>query len=267
MSKLDPAALAFHAIALVVAVLLCVMLFFMVRSDPAPAKGGGLQGAVESIRKKIEGATQQAKQPAPAPKRPPTVATMVTVPGSVPLPAARIWRYNVTLEPPQWREAVLTYRTATTAKGTAVHTEFAHAGGKMNFELGIYAAKHPSHANVRFPGFFMHAAYLDKVLEVGQRFAWEWPWQLPGGALRDGRVKRYEGQVKGWEEVVTPGGTFIAARIDTALSYREGGRVHAQATETLWYAPKASQVIKVIREGATPDEGAKRIVAELAAFQ
>ena len=269
MKRFDPIAVAFHAVLVSVLVVLCVALFLTVRSNPAPAPGG-MQGAIEGMKKMLEGVMQPAKRaepPKPSAARPPAKATMVTVPGQVPLPVGRVWRYNVALEPPQWRDAVLVYRTASLPDGIVVHAEFAHAGGKMQFQLGIYAADHPSHANVRFPGFFMHTAYLDRPLEVGQHFAWEWPWQLPGGAVRAGRVKRYAGEVKGWEEVSTPAGAFIAARIETELSYVEGRRVMARATETLWYAPQAAQIVRVVREGATPDEGAKRIVAELAALQ
>lgn len=36
--------------------------------------------------------------------------------------------------------------------------------------------------------------------------------------------------------------------------------------ETLWYAPAAGQLVKVLREGRSPDEGAQRIVSELKSF-
>lgn len=283
MGRLDPAALAFHAIALGVVAVLCVVLFLNVRSDPAPAAG-----LLDNLKKMLEGVVQTAKRSEPA-KPPPTAspkapaqpkaptqkaqtsalspAASAGVPAQLPLPTGRVWRYNIALEPPQWRDAVLVYRTAAMTGGTAVYTEFTHAGGKMNFQLGTFVANHPSHANVRFPGFFMHAAYLDKPLEVGQRFAWEWPWQLAGGATKAGRVKRYAGEVKAWENVTAPIGTSAAARIETTVSYIEDGRVHASARETLWYAPSFQQFIKVVREGSTPDEGAKRIVAELAALR
>ena len=56
---------------------------------------------------------------------------------------------------------------------------------------------------------------------------------------------------------------YAAAVIEADLLYVEGGKVQARARETLWYAPKLSQVVKVLREGRTPDEGSTRIVAEL----
>ena len=254
MRRLDPAALAFHAIALAVAVTLCVILFFMVRSDPpAPEAGRGLPAMVERAKKSIEEFVRPGKRADP-----------VTGPGRPSLPVGRVWLYNVSLEPPHWRDAVLAYRTVGVQGDVAVYTEFSHAAGKTNFQLGTFAANHPSHANVRFPGFFMYAAYLDKPLEVGQRFAWEWPWQMPGGKVRAGRVKRWEGEMKGWENVAAPVGTHRAARIETVLSYIEDGKVRGRAKETLWYAPGLQQFIRVVREGATPDEGAQRIVAELA---
>ena len=43
--------------------------------------------------------------------------------------------------------------------------------------------------------------------------------------------------------------------------------MQARARETLWYAPKLSQVVKVLREGRTPDEGSSRIVAQLAEYR
>jgi hypothetical protein len=184
-----------------------------------------------------------------------------------------VWRYRVTVEPPVWRDATLTYRAVKQERGLGVLAEFQHAGGNADFDLGIFEAGHPSHASTRFPGFFMYAAYLDKPLDVGQRFAWQWPWQLPGGAVRTGRVKRYEGVVTAWEVmgplpgVPEKGGRFPVARIEARLSYVEDGKVLAAAKETLWVAPRYHQVARVEREGHTPDEGLRRIVAELVEFR
>ena len=180
------------------------------------------------------------------------------------LQAGRTWRYAVTVEPPAWRDITLTYRTQREGAGIGVLTDFVHAGGKMNFHLGIFAPGHPSHTNTRFPGFFMHASYLRLPLLAGQRFSWEWPWQGGTGA---GRIKRYEGVVARWEDVQVPAGTFPAAVIVADLYYIEAGKVRAQARETIWYAPKAFQTVKVVRDGATPDEASRRIVAELVEFR
>ena len=271
----DPLALAVLGVAVVVIVTAGLYLVFSIRSGPQPAKnaqveeplGDAIRRMIKSIESAIEGERKPppvARPAPPAPKSAPPVAVAKS-PAPVPQPpqAGRSWRYQVTVEPALWRDATLTYRTVEMVNGLAVYTEFRHAGGQMNFQLGTFAPKHPSHANMRFPGFFMHAAYLDKPLEVGQRFTWEWPWQLPDGGVRAGRVKRYVGEVKEWENTPAPIGTYVAARIETTLSYIEDGRVQASAKETLWYSPRFSQVVKVVREGKTPDEGTQRIVAEL----
>ena len=75
-----------------------------------------------------------------------------------------MWRYAVVVEPPTWRDATLTYRTQQENAGIGVLTDFAYAGGKMNFHLGNYAAGHPSHANTRFPGFFMHPRGSSRIV-------------------------------------------------------------------------------------------------------
>ena len=132
-----------------------------------------------------------------------------------------------------------------------------------NFNLGTYAAGHPSHANIRFPGFFMYASYFPPLLEKGQRLQWQWPWQ----PAREGRIKRYDAQVIRWENIQVPAGTYRAAVIETSLDYVEAGSVLARVRETIWYAPAAFQVVKVIREGKSPDEASSRIVAELVEYR
>ncbi|HUN70140.1 MAG TPA: hypothetical protein VMU46_15170 [Burkholderiales bacterium] len=174
-----------------------------------------------------------------------------------------MWRYAVIVEPPIWRDITLTYRTQREGAGIGVLTDFVHAGGKTNFHLGTFAANHPSHENTRFPGFFMYAAYLKQPLAVGQPVAFGWHWQGKSA----GSVKRFEGQVTGWEDLRLPGGNLKAAKIEGALTYREDGQFRGGAHETFWYAPQVSQIVKIVREGLTPDEGARRIVAELAEFR
>jgi hypothetical protein len=180
--------------------------------------------------------------------------------------AGRTWRYSVAVEPPVWQDATLTYRTVRQGQDLAVTTQFRHAGGTMNFNLGVFAAGHPSHANVRFPGFFFHPAYFH-ALDSTQPIVWEWPWQLPDGKTRAGRMKRYVGQATGWTELRVQGASHPALRIEATLSYIEDGRVAASAKETIWYMPSVQQVAKVVREGRTPDEGTTHIVAELVEFQ
>lgn len=200
--------------------------------------------------------------PASRPQQKPQVRQETAKPAALPfLPAAgRTWVYAVTVEPPIWRNITLTYRTEQRGADVGVQTEFKYAGGQMNFYLGTLVPGHPTHANVRFPGFFLHPVYLPASLQPGQHFAWEWAWQ----PARPGRVKRYEALVQRWEEVAVPAGRFEAALIVADLFYIEGGKVLAKSRETLWYAPKAGQLVKVVREGRTPDEGSERIVAALA---
>ena len=285
--KQDPLALAFFGAALALLAGLLLYVFFLKTPEPAtPARAFPF---VEELRRQIGELTAKfedkpatkpappaAKKPAPPavqPERTPAAPTPagakvgLYAPARV-LPAGITWIYRVSVEPPAWRDAELIYRTVQQGAGIVVHTEFRHSKGKMNFNLGTFEAGHPSHANVRFPGFFMHPAYFKEQLQVGQKLAWEWPWQLPNGEVRPGRIKRYEGTVVEWVNDVVPslGFGIPSVRIDTVLSYIEDGRVQATAREILWYAPKVRHFVKVVREGGTPDEGVQRIVAELTEY-
>jgi hypothetical protein len=279
VNRQDPAAVAVISVALVIVVGAAAYVGFSVLTDKRQDTSS-LADAVQQARKRMESAI---KSPAPK-EQPPAAAQVPTVrsptakapaapksasaPIVLPLQAGRVWSYQVTLEPPQWRDAVLDYRAVEMVNGITVYTEFRHASGKMNFQLGTFAANHPSHANTRFPGFFMVPAYWSgRPLEVGQRFGWEWPWMLPGGGVKAGRVKRYAGEMKAWENLAVPAGTFPAARIEGQLQYVEDNVVRATVRETLWYSPQFGQLAKVQREGASPDEGARRIVAELIALK
>ena len=222
-------------------------------SDQAELKGGHDRALLSAIDQAIRVLPQATASPA---------RTYAGRPE-----AGHVWRYSVAVEPPLWRDATLTYRTVMQRGELGVDTVFRHAGGQMSFNLGTFARSHPSHANTRFPGFFFHPAYLVQPLEVGQRFAWDWPWQLPGGKVRAGRVKRYTGELKAWEDMAIAGGVHPAARIETTLSYVDEGRVQASVRETIWYMPAARQVARVVREGRSPDEGATRIVAQLVEFR
>ncbi len=264
--RLDPLALAFFGAALALLAGLLLYVFFFKAPEPAtPARSFDV---VDQVRRKLAALTDRAAdKPAAKPavklearpaSPPPAAGTGVV------LQAGRTWRYAVVVEPPAWRDITLTYRTQREGAGVGVLTDFVYAGGKMNFHLGIFAPGHASHANTRFPGFFMHASYFRLPLLAGQRFSWEWPWQGGSGA---GRIKRYEGVVARWEDVQVPAGTFPAAVIVADLYYIEAGKIQAQARETIWYAPKAFQTVKVVRDGATPDEASRRIVAELAEFR
>jgi hypothetical protein len=268
--KQDPLAFAFFGAALALLGGLLLYVFVFKSPEPAPAKGSA--EVVEGLRRKLADLNrEEARRPPPAPAAPKaaaprSAAARAASPASPPsaagpaLEAGRSWRYAVVVEPPAWRDVTLTYRTRREGNAIGVLTDFVHAGGKSNFHLGTFAPGHPSHANTRFPGFFMHASYIQQPLKEGQRLSWGWAWQ----PQREGRMKRYEGMVARFEEVQVPAGTFTTAVIVADLHYVEGGQVQASARETLWYAPKLAQVVKVLREGRTPDEGSVRIVAELA---
>jgi len=245
--KQDPLALAFFGAALaLLAGLLAYVIFFKTPEPATPVR------AFDFLLERF--GREPAVKPRARPAAPPGAAPAIR------LEAGRSWRYAVVVEPPIWRDVTLTYRTRREGSGLGVLTDFVYAGGKMNFHLGTFAAGHPSHANTRFPGFFMHASYFPPVLKEGQRLAWGWAWQPE----RAGRVKRYAGTVARRETVRVPAGAYTAAVIEAELSYIEGGKVRAKARETLWYVPELSQVVRVVREGRTPDEGSTRIVAELA---
>lgn len=256
--KQDPLALAFFGAAL--ALLAGLLLYVMFFKAPEPATPVRASDVLDQLRRRLTGlAERPAQQSAPRPagkSAPPAVASGSSI------EAGHSWRYAVVVEPPVWRDITLTYRTQREDAGIGVVTDFVYAGGKMNFRLGTFAAGHPSHANTRFPGFFMHPSYFKLPLEAGQKLSWSWAWQ----PVREGRIKRYEGKVARIEEVTVPAGTFRAAVIEAILYYIESGEVRAQARETLWVAPVV-QIVKVIRDGRTPDEGSTRIVAELAEYR
>jgi len=253
----DPLALAVFGAALALLAGLLLYVFFFKAPEPAtPARAFGF---VDELRRQLAGLTEKLRDKPTAKALPPSPA----VASGSGLEAGRTWRYAVVVEPPAWRDITLTYRTQRENAGIGVLTDFVHAGGKMNFHLGTFAAGHPSHANTRFPGFFMHASYFPLSLKEGQRLSWGWPWQ----PVRDGRMKRYEGQVARWENIQVPAGIYTAAVIEAELLYVEEGKVQARVRETLWYVPKLSQVVKVLRDGRAPDEGSSRIVAELAEYR
>jgi len=262
--KQDPLALAIFGAALA---LLAGLLFyvFVVRA-PEPAPPSGTTEFLEQARRQAAAVAARLQekpeaerfQKIPEIKAPPARSAANTS-----IEAGRTWRYAVIVEPPVWRDITLTYRTQRENTGIGVLTDFVYAGGKMNFHLGTFAAGHPSHANTRFPGFFMHPSYFSLPLQPGQKLSWGWAWQ----PSREGREKRYEGRVVRVEDVTVPAGTYRAAVIEAELTYIEGGQVRARARETLWYAPAASQIVKVVREGRAPDEGSSRIVAELMDFE
>jgi hypothetical protein len=265
----DPLALAVFAAALaLLAGLVLYVIFGASRApqaesrEPAPATTAG-SPFFERLKKELRGMAEEIRRDLPGGGGNPP-------PKAAPVPAAKpglqpghVWSYAVQVQPPIWRDIKLDYRTRAESGGLGVLTEFVHSAGKMNFHLGMFAPGHATHANTRFPGFFMYASYFPAQLSPGQSLSWNWPWQGAGA----GRLKRYDAKVLRWENVQVPAGEFRALLIEAELSYVEGGQVRGRARESLWYAPAVAQVVKVVRDGRTPDEGLDRIVAELASYR
>ena len=224
----------------------------------APAKAG--PAAPRPVQKSPETRAPQAAFPAaPAPD----YAAEATA-----LPPGARWSYRIGFGPSQAPAGFLNY-DVTDARGQAgprLSMQWAPNGGNATtWDFGVFAAGHASHANVRFPGFFMHSAYLPHPLQAGQRFTWAFPWQ--GGEPGTKRERRFTASVAGWESVDVPAGRFDAARIDVVLHYRADAKVQAEVRNTLWYAPAARQVVRVQWSGRAPDEGNPEILAELASLR
>lgn len=273
----DPLALAVigGAIALVAAIGL--FLVFSIRSQPEGPATASFPQQVRDAASRIAAEVRREFEPAPVAKpqprqKPQPQATPRPDPqakaadpqrGRIVLQAGRSWRYSVKVEPEAWKDITLTYRTVQEGNALGVRTDFRHAGGQSAFTLGVFAPGHPSHANTRFPGFFMYAAYLELPLQVGQKVAFGWHWQ----GKSPGSMKRFQGMVTTMEDVQLPGGVLAAARIEGTLTYHEDGQFRGGARETIWFAPKVGQVIRILREGRVPDENLNRISAELVEYR
>jgi len=270
--RLDRPALVFHGIAIAAIVGIAVFLLYRMGREPErprqAAEDSRLQDAVTDIRKWIEEKRSEA-QPEPAPPAPSRRQLPPDLPPAVPGAGAlltqeanHVWRYAVSVDPQTWRDIALTYRVPRENGHLVVDTHFTHAAGEMRFRLGRLEAGDPAHANVRFPGFFLHSAYIPYPLKPGQRLTWGWPWQG-----RAGGVKQFEGEVKGVERITVPLDTFEAVRIDAVIKYIDKGSVAATSRETIWVAPRVHGIVRIVREGVAPDEGFRRIVAELAEYR
>ena len=277
----DPLALAVIGGAIALVAALGLYLVFSIRSQPeGPATVSFPQQVrdaagriVAEVRRELEPAPVAKPQPRPQQKpqpqsqsRPqPAPRAKAADPqrGRIVLQAGRSWRYSVKVEPEAWKDITLTYRTVQESGALGVRTDFRHAGGQSAFNLGVFAPNHPSHANTRFPGFFMYAAYLELPLQVGQKVAFGWHWQ----GKSPGSMKRFQGMVTTMEDVQLPGGVLAAARIEGTLTYHEDGQFRGGARETIWFAPKVGQVVRILREGRVPDENLNRISAELVEYR
>lgn len=262
--KQDPLALALFGAALALLAGLLVYVFFVKAPEPAPPFGTAeflkqarrqAAAVAERFQEKPEA---ERFQKISAIKTPPARSATITS-----IEAGRTWRYAVVVDPPVWRDITLTYRTQRENTGIGVLTDFVHAGGKTNFHLGILAPGHPTHANTRFPGFFMYAAYLRQPFRIGDKITFGWHWQGKSA----GSMKRYSGVVSTTEDVTVPAGTYRATVVEGTWSYLEDGQFRARAHEKFWYAPSVAQIVKIERSGIAPDEGSRQIVAELADYR
>ena len=257
MKKQDPLALAVFGAALA---LLAGLLLYVFLARPEASSGPRLS-FLEPLRKELKDMAEAVRRDLPGGTVAPEAAPADRL--RAPLPAGRAWRYAVTVRPEAWRDVTLAYRSRRDGDAIVIDTEFVHATARSAFRLGTFVPGHPTHQNTRFPGFFFHAAYLPEEAKKGQLLSWSWPWQ--GG--QGNRMKRWDARVSGWEQVRVPAGMYRALRLEADLLYLESGKVKARARETLWYAPEVAQVVKVVRDGATPDEGLQHITAELAEFR
>lgn len=281
----DPLALAILGAAVLLIAAIALFLAFSIRSQPAgPATASFAQQVRDAARKLAGEVRREFEAPSaakPAPKtQPQPQARIAPQPQAKPQPApqakavepqrgrivlqpGRSWRYGVRVEPEVWKDITLTYRTVQEGDALGVRTDFRHAGGQSAFNLGVFAPGHPSHASTRFPGFFMYAAYLELPLQVGQKVGFGWHWQ----GKSPGSQKRFQGMVTAMEDVQLAGGTLPAARIEGTLTYHEDGQFRGGARETVWFAPRVGQVVRILREGRVPDENLNRISAELLEYR
>lgn len=234
-------------------------------APPAPSK--------PSARKDPGAARQSSPTPATPgandPKRLYPAIAEPPAPHVRALPANATWTYDVFFGPAWQRTGQLRYQTQRVEQGKLGATmSWTPDGGQIStWFLGIVEADHPSHGNTRFPGFFMHPAYLPKRLAPGSHLSWEFPWQSGDAAPQAGRVRRYDLKVAAWERVSLPAGEFDAVRIAGKLTYFEAQSVKATVAYTLWYAPRAKQVVRLRWLGRAPDEANGQMIAELAAYR
>lgn len=180
------------------------------------------------------------------------------------VPAAGNWTYDVFFGPGWQKTGQLRYTTQRQADQAvgANMSWIPNAGQASTWFLGVMEADHPSHANTRFPGFFMHPVYLPPSPQPGSLVVWEFPWQGGGKA----QMRRFDMRVAGWETVTVPAGVFTAVRIEGKLRYVDNESVKAEVRYELWYSPRARQVVRLLWLGQSPDESNAEMIAELAGF-
>ena len=294
--------LALLAIGMVAGLALAIHAYvsYVPSAAPASSKEGGLsqfsaalKQAARDMHDKIRsqmartdanapgGSSPPAKdsRPLAAPAAPPSSTATIAPfevpapppPHARPVPANGAWTYFVLFGDNPNPVGQLSYRTRHAVGNAPPESDMTwqpNGGQGQTWSFGTVAAHHPSHANTRFPGFFMHAAYLPETLASGQILSWEFPWQGGNAALPPAdRVRRFDFKVAGWEKLKTPAGQFDAARLEGRLRYLEKEAVRAEVEYTLWYAPAARQTVRVRWVGRSPDEGSTNMTAELAAMR
>jgi hypothetical protein len=183
----------------------------------------------------------------------------------VPVPANGTWVYDVSFGPDWNPGGKLFYQTQPAEQGkVGAQLSWTPSGGSTSkWFLGIVEGNHPTHGYTRFPGFFVHPAYFPPMLRSGDVLQWEIPSFGKTAGARPQLVRRYDMKVAGWERVKVPMGIFDAARLDGTLRYVENGKAVAEVSYTLWYAPRAKQIVRLVWLGRSPDERTDQMIAEL----
>lgn len=219
-------------------------------SHKAPAASSALEPAMTT------GDPKRAYDSLPTPKGP-QVSTV---------PAGGRWTYDVFFGPCWQMNGQLQYSTQQQTENKitvgANMSWIPNGGQPTTWFLGVMEPDHPSHANTRFPGFFMHPVYLPPSPQPGSLVVWEFPWQGGGKA----QMRRFDMRVAGWESVTVPAGVFDAVHLQGTLRYVDSEVVKAEVRYELWYAPKARQIVRLLWLGRAPEEAAAEMIAELAGF-
>lgn len=96
-------------------------------------------------------------------------------------------------------------------------------------------------------------------LEVGKKWDVDQTWTRPDGVT--GSTKQ-DAEVVGYEEIVTPAGTYMAFKILYKGFFRNSRGSNGKQNDTYWYAPDVFADVKHIR-----DDGYNIYTRELTAFK
>lgn len=240
-----------------------------------PAKPPAARNKTDNAKRD---ATAPTATPAPSTADPARVFAAIDPPAGaqvLPVPMDAKWRYNVYFGPGFDKAGELryeTYRLGASASKLVPQADMGKIGANMHWApnsgnvsswfFGVIEPDHPSHANTRFPGFFMHASYIPRTVAAGGRVIWEVPWQ--GGGRNQAR--RWDMRSEGWQMLELPAGRFAALHLKGKLQYVDNEVVKAEIDYSLWYSPAARQVVRVVWQGRAPDEGNTQMIVELGSF-